>query len=91
MYKGYTMIEMGIAEVQNKFTKLLSTPVIIVDKKSHKKKAVILPYDMYEKLARTQRREKVFRDDAELDAFIGLLEGADNLDTEDERYKNIMQ
>jgi len=85
------MIEMGIAEVQNKFTKLLSTAVTIVDKKSHKKKAVILPYDMYEKLARTQRREKVFRDDAELDAFIGLLEGADELDTTDERYKAIMK
>jgi len=82
---------MGIAEVQNKFTKLLSTAVTIVDKKSHKKKAVILPYDMYEKLARTQRREKVFRDDAELDAFIGLLEGADELDTTDERYKAIMK
>ncbi len=60
------MIEMGIAEVQNKFTKLLSTAVTIVDRKSHKKKAVILPYEMYEKLARTQRKEKVFRDDAEL-------------------------
>lgn len=85
------MIEMGIAEVQNKFTKLLSTAVTIVDKKSHKKKAVILPYEMYEKLARRQRREKVFRDDAELDAFIGLLEGADELDTTDERYKAIMK
>lgn len=82
---------MGIAEVQNKFTKLLSTAVTIVDKKSHKKKAVILPYEMYEKLARRQRREKVFRDDAELDAFIGLLEGADELDTTDERYKAIMK
>jgi hypothetical protein len=85
------MIEMGIAEVQNKFTKLLTTAVTIVDRKSHKKKAVILPYEMYEKLARTQRKEKVFRDDAELDAFIGLLEGADKLDTDDERYKAIVK
>lgn len=85
------MIEMGIAEVQSKFTKLLSTAITIVDKKSHKKKAVILPYEMYEKLARTQRKEKVFRDDAELDAFLGLLEGADTLDTHDERYKAIIQ
>ncbi len=85
------MIEMGIAEVQSKFTKLLSTAITIVDKKSHKKKAVILPYEMYEKLARTQRKEKVFRDDAELDAFLGLLEGADRLDVEDERYKAIIQ
>jgi len=85
------MIEMGIAEVQNKFTKLLSTAVTIVDRKSHKKRAVILPYEMYEKLARTQRKEKVFREDAELDAFLGLLEGADKLDMEDERYKAIVK
>jgi len=85
------MIEIGIAEAQNKFTKLLSTAVIIVDKKSHKKKAVILPYSVYEKLVRTQRKEKVFRDDAELDAFLGLLEGADTLDTNDERYKAIVK
>lgn len=32
------MIEMGIEEVQNKFTKLLPTAVTIVDKKSHKKR-----------------------------------------------------
>ncbi len=85
------MIEIGIAEAQNKFTKLLSTAVTIVDKKSHKKKAVILPYSVYEKLVRTQRKEKVFRDDAELDAFLGLLEGADTLDTNDERYKAIVK
>ena len=85
------MIEIGIAEAQNKFTKLLSTAVTIVDKKSHKKKAVILPYSVYEKLVRTQRKEKVFRDDAELDAFLGLLEGADRLDTNDERYKAIVK
>jgi len=52
---------------------------------------VILPYEMYEKLARTQRKEKVFRDDAELDAFLGLLEGADTLNTADERYKAIVK
>jgi hypothetical protein len=85
------MIEMGISEVQHKFTKLLSTAVTIVDKKSHKKRAVILPYEMYEKLARTQRKEKVFRDDAELDAFLGLLEGVDTLKTEDERFKAIVK
>lgn len=85
------MIEMGIAEAQNSFTKLLSKAVTIVDKKSHKKKAVILPYEVYEKLARTQRKEKVFRDDAQLDAFLGLLEGADKFDTDDERYKAILK
>ena len=51
----------------------------------------IIENRVYEKLVRTQRKEKVFRDDAELDAFLGLLEGADTLDTNDERYKAIVK
>ena len=82
---------MGISEVQNQFTKLLSQSVTIVDKKSHKKRAVILPYDVYEKLAREQRKAKVFEADDELDAFVGILEGADKLKIDDERYKAIVK
>jgi hypothetical protein len=52
------MVEMGISEVQNQFTKLLSQSVTIIDKKSHKKRAVMLPYDVYEKLAKEQRQKK---------------------------------
>jgi len=85
------MIEMGISEVQHRFTKRLSTAVTIIDKKSHKKRAVILPYEMYEKLARTQRKEKVFRKDEELDAFLGLLEEVDIKNIDDERFKAILK
>lgn len=85
------MIEMGISEVQNQFTKLLSKSVTIIDKKSHKKRAVILPYDVYAKLAREQRKTKVFEADEELDAFVGILEGADKLNIDDERYKAIVK
>ena len=89
--KGLIMIEMGISEVQHQFTKLLSKSIMIVDKKSHKKRAVILPYEVYEKLALLERKNKVFEADDELDAFVGLLEGADKLKTEDERYKAIIK
>jgi len=82
---------MGISEVQNQFTKLLSKSVTIIDKKSHKKRAVILPYDVYEKLALQQRKPKVFEKDDELDGFVGILEGADNLNIDDERYKAIIK
>ena len=85
------MIEMGISEVQSQFTKLLSKPVTIVDKKSHKKRAVILPYGMYEELIREHRKSRVFEEDKELDAFVGILKGADSLDIDDKRYKAIIK
>jgi hypothetical protein len=79
------MLEMGIAEVQSQFTKLLSKAVTIVDKKSHKKRAVILPYGMYEELIKEHNKQKVFEEDRELDAFVGILKGANTLDIDDER------
>jgi hypothetical protein len=85
------MVEMGISEVQNQFTKLLSQSVTIVDKKSHKKRAVILPYEVYDKLIREQRKQKLFEEDDELSAFVGILEGAEKLNKEDERYQEILK
>ncbi|QSZ42347.1 type II toxin-antitoxin system Phd/YefM family antitoxin [Sulfurimonas aquatica] len=42
------MLELGISQVQNQFTKLLNQTVLIVDKKSHIKKAVISKKDLSE-------------------------------------------
>ena len=85
------MIEMGISEVQNQFTKILSQSVTIVDKKSHKKRAVILPYDVYEKLLLQEKKAKLFETDDELEAFVGILKGADKLPNQDERYQAIIK
>ncbi len=85
------MIEMGISEVQNQFTKILSQSVTIVDKKSHKKRAVILPYDVYEKLLLREKKAKLFETDDELEAFVGILKGADKLTNQDERYQAIIK
>jgi hypothetical protein len=85
------MLEMGISEVQSQFTKLLSKSITIIDKKSHKKRAVILPYEVYEKLALQERKRKVFEVDEEIDSFIGILEGADKLNINDEKYKTILK
>ncbi len=85
------MIEMGISEVQNQFTKILSQSVTIVDKKSHKKRAVILPYEVYEKLLLREKKSKLFEADDELEAFVGILKGADKLENQDERYKAIIK
>ncbi|HEB62998.1 MAG TPA: hypothetical protein ENJ07_00805 [Gammaproteobacteria bacterium] len=39
-----------MSQAQKQFTSLLSEVTTIVDKKSHRKKAVLIPYDLYEKL-----------------------------------------
>jgi hypothetical protein len=44
------MLELGISQAQAQFTQLLTKTVLIIDKKAHNKKAVILPYAEYKKL-----------------------------------------
>lgn len=44
------MLELGISQAQAQFRKLLSQTVFIVDKKADQKKAIIMPYNEYEKL-----------------------------------------
>lgn len=84
------MLEVGVSEAQSRFTKLLSESVTIVDRKTHAKRAVMLPYAVYEELLKAQRRHKVFEPDDELDAFVGILaEGA--VPEEDERYQAIVE
>lgn len=53
------MIELAVSEAQRKFTKLLSQTVLIVDKKSHIKKAVSLPYEEYNKLIAKKATKEV--------------------------------
>ncbi len=80
------MIEMGISQAQMRFTKILSQPVLVVDKKSHKKKAVILPYEEYEKLMRQSVRNDQGK--GVFDEFIGILDN--DFKTEDEKYNRII-
>lgn len=81
------MLEMGISQAQTQFTKLLSKTVVIVDKKAHVKKAVIMPYDEYMHLVkRTTRGENM--DNGVFDQFAGLLES--DFKTDDEKYNKIV-
>ncbi len=84
------MLEVGVSEAQGRFTKLLSESVTIVDRKTHTKRAVMLPYAVYEELLKAQRKHKVFESDDELDAFVGILAEGDASD-EDERYRAIVR
>lgn len=82
------MIELAVSEAQRKFTKLLSQSVLIVDKKSHIKKAVLLPYEEYNKLI----AKKVTKEDfskGEFSKFKGVLEK--DFKTDDKRYNKIVK
>ena len=79
------MRELGVSQAQANFTKLLKEAVTVVDKKTNTKKAVILPYEEYEKLLRKIQQKKKSRP---FDKFVGILDK--NFKTDDERYNRIV-
>jgi hypothetical protein len=80
------MLELGISQAQAQFTKLLSQTVFIVDKKAHQKKAVILPYEEYERLLK-QSIKKENLEEGSFNKFVGILDN--KFKTDDEKYKAI--
>jgi hypothetical protein len=81
------MLELGISQAQSQFTKLLTQTVLVVDKKAHVKKAVIIPYEEYEQLLhksipKDEVREGVYNQ------FVGILDN--NSSTDDEKYNRII-
>jgi hypothetical protein len=79
------MKELSISQAQKKFTSLLSETTTIVDKKSHVKKAVLIPYELYEKLIQGININK----EEDISKFSGLL--SENFDTDDARYNAIVK
>ncbi len=80
------MLELGVAQAQNSFTKLLTQSVLIVDKKTHSKKAVILPYEEYKKLICANKQDLHV---GTFSQFEGILE--DDFKTKDKKYKAIVK
>ena len=79
------MLNLSVSQAQRQFTSILSEITTVIDKKSNVKKAVILPYDMYEKLiAKSIKSPKTDMDD-----FVGLL--SEKYETDDERYNEILK
>jgi len=80
------MLSLSVSQARKQFTSILSKPITIIDKKRNIKKAVILPYEMYEKMiAKNERKKKK----VDLDQFVGILKG--NLVTDDIRYNEILK
>jgi len=82
------MLELGISQAQAQFTKLLTQTVFIVDKKAHQKKAVIMPYEEYEKLLKQSIRKESL-EDGSFNKFVGMLDNKFEID--DEKYKAIVK
>ncbi len=82
------MIELGISQAQSQFTKILNQTVIIVDKKSHLKKAVIMPYEEYNRLVLNAAGKADF-EDGTFNQFIGLLDN--DFTSNDTKYNEIIK
>ncbi len=79
------MLSLSVSQAQRQFTSILSEVTTIIDKKSNIKKAVIIPYDMYEKLVSKSKKQ----DKIDLNHFEGILKG--DLVTDDPRYNEILK
>ncbi len=88
IHKGMKMLELGISQAQTQFTRLLNQTVVIVDKKAHRKKAVILPYNEYMSLiARALKKDEVL-DEGIFSQFVGVLDS--DFTTDDIKYNEIV-
>lgn len=81
------MLELGIAQAQTQFTKLLTKTAVIIDKKSNIKKAVLMPYDEYNRLVKMASQNRDI-DHGIFNQFIGTLDS--EFKTDDSKYHRIV-
>jgi len=83
--KGFKMKQLGVSQAQAKFTTILSNNenVLIVDKKTKTKKAVILSYKDYQRLINQNKKPK-----KTFDKFVGVLNK--DFKSDDEKYNRII-
>ena len=81
------MLELGISQAQSQFTKLLSKTAVIIDKKSNIKKAVMMPYEEYNRLIKLANQNKESNNGV-FNQFIGTLDN--DFKTDDEKYHRIV-
>ena len=84
------MKELSVSQAQKQFTSLLSEleMTTIIDKKSHVKKAVLMPYGLYEKLV-AKKENLPPEEKTDLEQFVGLL--SKDYETDDARYNAMMK
>lgn len=82
------MLELGISQAQSRFAEILNQIVFVVDKKAQQKRAVIMPYDEYEKLIKRSSIKESLQDGS-FNQFVGILD--DSFSSDDERYQSIVK
>jgi len=82
------MLELGISQAQTQFTQLLNQSVLIVDKKAHRKKAVILPYENYIELISKVSQNSEDLQEGSFAKFVGILDN--DFQTDDIKYNKIL-
>ena len=84
------MKELSVSQAQKQFISLLSELEIttIIDKKSHIKKAVLMPYGLYEKLV-SEKESLSSEEKTDLEQFVGLL--SKDYETDDARYNAVIK
>lgn len=84
----FNMLELGISQAQAQFTKILNQTVVVVDKKSHLKKAVILPYEEYSALVSKALSKDTLKNGV-FSQFVGILDS--DFKTDDLKYNEIIK
>ena len=74
------MLELGISQAQGQFTQLLTQKVLIIDKKAHRKKVVILLYN---------ESKSESADESLFSKFVGILDN--DFKTNDSKYNDIVK
>ncbi len=82
------MLEVSISQAKSEFTKLLNQSVIIVDKKTKDKKAVLIPYEKYMNLLSKNEIKESLKDGI-FSKFVGVLDK--DFKTDDEKYQEIIK
>lgn len=82
------MLEISVSQAQKQFSKIISHPTMIVNKKNSLKKAVILPYDIYQELL-NQSMSKTALITGGFADFVGVLDNG--FKTDDKKYQKITQ
>ena len=83
------MLELGISQAQAQFTQLLNKTVLIIDKKAHNKKAVILPYEEYSHLLAKATANNNSLDNSIFTQFVGILDN--DFNTDDAKYCELLE
>lgn len=81
------MLEVSVSEAQKQFSKIIKHPTVIVDKKKHAKKAVILPYAIYSELLNKSINKASLT--GGFSDFVGILNK--DFKTDDKKYQQILK